>query len=194
MKRILPLALFACALFAPNAHAAATTPSGRLVLSDLTKPSGTVSTTTAGDWVKPASNAFDDGTEHNNNDRSIHEGPAVDWIYTFDRPTRVNAYAVFAPGTGCYNYSKRMPKAWTFEAKKDSDATWTVLDTRSNETGWVALKGRYYAFTNNVAYVSYRFAVTALQSDGDGFVQIDELEFYYDDYNVRAPATVIIVR
>lgn len=69
-------------------------------LVDLTSPSGTVTTTTSGDWVKPAKNAFDNGTAHNNDDRSIHSGTTVDWIYTFDTPTKVNAYRVFTPGTG----------------------------------------------------------------------------------------------
>ena len=100
---------------------------------DLTSPSGTVTTTTAGDWVKPVKNAFDNGTAHNNDDRSIHSGTTVDWIYTFDSPTKVNAYSLYSPGTAAYNYDKRMPKTWTFEAKNAEDATWTVLDTQSSE-------------------------------------------------------------
>ena len=150
---------------------------------DLTSPSGTVTTTTAGDWVKPAKNAFDNGTAHNNDDRSIHSGTTVDWIYTFDTPTKVNAYSLSAPGTAAYNYDKRMPKTWTFEAKNAEDATWTVLDTQSSETGWSALESRYYEFVNNTAYDSYRFAVTAIQSGSDSYVQIDELEFYFINDN-----------
>lgn len=146
---------------------------------DLTSPSGTVTTTTAGDWVKPAKNAFDNGTAHNNDDRSIHSGTTVDWIYTFDTPTKVNAYSLYAPGTAPYFYDKRMPKTWTFEAKNAEDATWTVLDTQSSETGWSALESRYYEFVNNTAYDSYRFAVAAVQSGSDSYVQIDELEFYF---------------
>ena len=159
-------------------------------LVDLTSPSGTITTTTSGDWVNPAKNAFDNGTAHNNDDRSIHSGTTVDWIYTFDTPTKVNAYRVFAPGTGCYNYDKRMPKTWTFEAKKAADATWAVLDTQSSETGWKALEKRYYAFVNNTAYDSYRFAVTAYQSGSDDYVQIDELEFYY--INADAPSLGVV--
>ena len=150
---------------------------------DLTSPSGTVTTTTAGDWVKPAKNAFDNGTAHNNDDRSIHSGTTVDWIYTFDSPTKVNAYSLYSPGTAAYNYDKRMPKTWTFEAKNAEDATWTVLDTQSSETGWSALESRYYEFVNNTAYDSYRFAVTAIQSGSDSYVQIDELEFYFINDN-----------
>ena len=150
---------------------------------DLTSPSGTVTTTTAGDWVKPAKNAFDNGTAHNNDDRSIHSGTTVDWIYTFDSPTKVNAYSLYSPGTAAYNYDKRMPKTWTFEAKNAEDATWTVLDTQSSETGWSALESRYYEFVNNTAYTSYRFAVTAVQNGSDDYVQLDELEFYFINDN-----------
>ncbi len=172
-------AMIAFAIAAPSAYAAAVTPPEGVELTDLTSPSGTVTTTTAGDWVKPAKNAFDNGTAHNNDDRSIHSGPPVDWIYTFDTKTKVNAYKVYCPSTTPYYYDKRMPKTWTFEAKNAEDAAWTVLDTQSSETGWSALESRYYEFENNTAYDSYRFAVTAVQSGSDNFVQIDELEFFY---------------
>jgi hypothetical protein len=150
-----------------------------IVLTDLTSPSGTITTTTSGDWVKPAKNAFDNGTGHNNDDRSIHSGTTVDWIYTFEEPTKVNAYKVYVPGTGPYFYDKRMPKNWTFEAKNAADATWTILDTQSDETGWSALESRYYEFRNTTAYDSYRFAVTANQAGSDAYIQIDELEFFF---------------
>ena len=155
-----------------------------IVLTDLTSPSGTVTTTTAGSWVQPAKNAFDNGTKHNNDDRSIHSGTTVDWIYTFDTKTKVNAYKVYCPDASLWNHDKRMPRTWTFEAKNVEDATWTVLDTQSNETGWSGLESRYYEFTNNTAYDSYRFAVTA-DNGGDGYIQIDELEFFY--VNTDAP-------
>ena len=177
-------AMIAFAIAAPSAYAAATTPPEGVELTDLTSPSGTVTTTTTGDWVKPAKNAFDNGTAHNNDDRSIHSGTSVDWIYTFDAKTKVNAYKVYCPSTTPYNYDKRMPKTWTFEAKNAEDATWIVLDTQSSETGWTALESRYYAFENNTAYDSYRFAVTA-DNGGDGYIQIDELEFFY--VNTDAP-------
>ena len=130
MKRILPLVLLASALAAPSARAAATTPPEGIVLEDLTNPSGAVSTTASGSWVKPAKNAFDNGTKHNNDDRSICGGTAAAWIYTFDEPTKVNAYKVFTPGSGTYSYNTRMPRTWTFEAKNAAGATWTGLDTQ----------------------------------------------------------------
>ena len=51
-----------------------------IVLMDLTSPSGTVTSTASDDWTKPATNAFDNGTAHNNDDRSIHSGPPVDGL------------------------------------------------------------------------------------------------------------------
>ena len=181
--RLIVAAMVAAAfLVAPSARAAATTPPEGVVLTDLTSPSGTVTTTASGSWVKPAKNAFDNGTKHNNDDRSICGGTTVDWIYTFEEPTKVNAYKVYTPQGGNsnpYYFDKRMPRTWTFEAKNASDATWTVLDTQSNETGWSALESRYYEFGNNKAYDSYRFAVTANQAGSDAYIQIDELEFFY---------------
>jgi hypothetical protein len=165
-----------------------------IVLTDLTSPSGTVTTTAAGSWVKPAKNAFDNGTKHNNDDRSICGGTTVDWIYTFDTPTKVNAYKVYAPGTGPYFYDKRMPKTWTFEAKNAGDATWTVLDTQSSETGWTALESRYYEFLNNTVYDSYRFAVTANQAGSDNYIQIDELEFFYVNRGIPVLGAVALAR
>ncbi len=155
------------------------------VLTDLTNPNGAVTTTTTGDWVKPAKNAFDNGTAHNNDDRSIHSGTTVDWIYTFDSPTVVNAYKVYCPSTTPYFYDKRMPKTWTFEAKNAEDVMWAVLDAQSSETGWSSLESRYYEFQNNTAYDSYRFAVTANQDESDSYIQIDELEFFY--INTESP-------
>ena len=183
-----------CTFTAPSAYAAATTPPEGATLTDLTNPNGTVTTTTSGDWVKPAKNAFDNGTKHNNDDRSVHSGSSVDWIYTFDEPTKVNAYKVYAPGTGPYNYDKRMPRTWTFEAKNAADATWTTLDTQPDETGWQALENRYYEFRNYTAYDSYRFAVTANQADGDSYIQIDELEFFFVNRGKPELGTVSLVR
>ena len=164
-----------------------------IVLTDLTSPSGTVTTTTAGSWVKPAKNAFDNGTAHNNDDRSICGGTTVDWIYTFDTKTKVNAYKVYAPGTAAYEYNTRMPKAWTFEAKNAEDTTWTVLDTQSDETGWTALASRFYQFANNTAYDSYRFAVTA-NNGGQNYIQIDELEFFFINQDGPALGDVALSR
>jgi len=158
----------------------ADTPPEGVTLVDLTSPdtSGThVTTSNANGWAKPAKNAFDNGTKHNNDDRSIRNGVPTDWIYTFDSPTIVNAYKLYAPGTGPYQYSQRMPKDWTFEAKNKSDANWIILDSRSNESGWGALESRFFNFKNYMAYDSYRFNVTA-HNGGDGYVQIDELEYF----------------
>ena len=91
--------LLLSSLAALSAFGAASTPPEGVALVDLTSPSGNVTTTAKGSWVKPAKNAFDNGTKHNNDDRSICSGTTVDWIYTFDTPTVVNAYKLYAPGS-----------------------------------------------------------------------------------------------
>jgi len=85
----------------------ADTPPEGVTLVDLTSPDelGThVTTSNATGWTKPAKNAFDNGTKHNNDDRSIRSGVPTDWIYTFDSATIVNAYKLYAPGTSPYQY------------------------------------------------------------------------------------------
>ena len=166
-----------CAFALSPACGGSTTPPEGVTLEDLTNPDGKITTTTAGNWIKPAKNAFDNGTKHNNDDRSIHDGKTVDWIYTFEEPTKVNAYKVYVPGSasGC---ETRMPRTWSFEAKNNDDAEWKTLDVQLSETGWNKLESRYYAFVNNTAYDSYRFAVTD-NNNGDNYIQIDELEYFF---------------
>ena len=149
-------------------------------LEDLTSPSGTVTTTSSGSWVKPAKNAFDNGTKHNNDDRTIIQNTAsADWTYDFGTPTVVNAYRLWSPSSTPYFYDKRMPKNWTFAGKNDGDADWTLLDEQTDQTGWGALEGRYYEFVNETPFRYYRFLSTAANPGSDGYTQFDELEYFY---------------
>lgn len=161
---------------------AETVPAG---LVDLTNPNGKVTTSNNESWPSAAKNAFDNGTAHNNNDRSICQSLKVEWVYTFDEPTLVNAYAVWAPlsTSGVYYWDTRMPKAWTFEGSSDYNpatktGTWTVLDTETDQTGWTSHEGRFYLAPNRKAYTSYRY-LTSANNGGDGYTQIDELEFFH---------------
>lgn len=183
MSRLFVVLFAACAAVVSFfSRAADTVPEG-VTLTDLTNPNGTVTTSNTESWTKPAKNAFDNGTAHDNNDRSIVQSKVAEWVYTFDEATLVNYYMVRSAGTACYNYDKRMPSAWTFSGSNDYDpstkkGTWTVIDSRTAETGWGAVESRYYATENVTAYTSYRF-LTSADNGGDGYIQIDELEFYF---------------
>ena len=87
----------------------------------------------------------------------------------------------------------RAPKTWTIYGSNDynpanaspatagndmSSATWTVIDSRSNETDWT--NGGYRAFTCNgdytTAYQSIRICVTACNASE--WLTFAEIEYY----------------
>ena len=105
------------------------------------------------------------------------EVPAAFLVYEFDVPTVVDGLRVH--NSGLWGETTRAPKNWTFEGSNDN-ATWTVLDTRTNETGWVANKIRTFTFANTTAYKYYKFNCTKNVSSGSGYVAIYELEFLAD--------------
>ncbi|XLQ19940.1 MAG: SPRY domain-containing protein [Candidatus Moraniibacteriota bacterium] len=87
-------------------------------------------------------------------------------------------YSVRSRDTGADTSS---PKDWTFEGSNDAN-TWTALDTRSAEMGWLDIEKRNYSgFTNDTAYRYYRLNITA--NNGQSYVSISELEFFADQHN-----------
>ena len=107
--------------------------------------------------------------------------PAMYVDYAFNTATAVNAYSVRNAGNGGANQTDRAPNTWTFEGSDDG-TTWTVLDARTNETGWASAEIRLYKFDNSHAYTHYRYSCTALNGKTDCF-QVHEIEFY----NTTAP-------
>lgn len=102
-------------------------------------------------------------------------------VYKFNEATAVNMLRVWngSNSGGGASSAERSPKAWTFEASNDGE-TWTTLDTRTNETGWSASgEQRDYSFSNDTAYVYYKFDCTELCSASATYLQLWELEFYY---------------
>lgn len=58
-----------------------------------------------------------------------------------------------------------MPKDWTFEGWTGS--VWDVLDTQTNESGWVKDETRSYTFSNTTAYIKYRINISANNGHAD---------------------------
>ncbi|XLQ20057.1 MAG: discoidin domain-containing protein [Candidatus Moraniibacteriota bacterium] len=76
----------------------------------------------------------------------------------------------------------RAPKDWTFEGSNDAN-TWTALDVRSAEMGWIANEKRNYSgFINDTAYRYFRLNITANNGDAS-YTDISELEFFADQHN-----------
>ena len=67
------------------------------------------------------------------------------------------------------------PKDWTFEGSNDG-SNWTILDTRTNESGWSVYEERSYEFSNTSNYLYYRINITA--NNGSTFTGIAEMEMY----------------
>ncbi len=102
-------------------------------------------------------------------------------VYKFNEATAANMLRVWngSNSAGGVSSAERSPKAWTFEASNDGE-TWITLDTRTNETGWSASgEQRDYSFSNDTAYVYYKFDCTELCSASATYLQLWELEFYY---------------
>ena len=102
-------------------------------------------------------------------------------VYKFNEATAANMLRVWngSNSAGGVSSAERSPKAWTFEASNDGE-TWTTLDTRTNEPDWSANgEMRDYSFSNDTAYVYYKFDCTELCSASATYLQLWELEFYY---------------
>jgi gliding motility-associated-like protein len=63
--------------------------------------------------------------------------------------------------TSANDAQTRDPKDWTLEGSND-DATWTILDTRTNELFPNRAQRKLYDFNNTVAYKYYRLNITAI--------------------------------
>ena len=101
-------------------------------------------------------------------------------VYRFNEPTAVNMVRVWNGDDdhGGWSSAKRSPKDWTFQGSHDG-VNWTILDARTNETGWSANgESRDYSFTNDTAYAYYKFDCTELNGATD-YLQIWELDFFY---------------
>lgn len=157
-------------------------------LTDLTDDTASrVTTTSTGEWLKGPGTAFHNKGEANKdaNFRVIKNVTALNFIYTFDDPTCVNGYAFCMFNNGM---PKRAPLKWniygsnTFDpgTKAEPDGTWTLIDSRDNETEWGVTEYRYFAFGNGAAYKSYKVDILSPQEGHDNYIQFNFMEFFFD--------------
>ena len=97
--------------------------------------------------------------------------------YQFQTDTVVNAYRIWNQGKTGYSQAERAPSAFYLEGTSDG-LTWTTLDSRSGQTGWDIGEPRVFEFRNKTAYPYYRMTFTAGNGDKDGWVMIQELEYF----------------
>jgi hypothetical protein len=92
------------------------------------------------------------------------------WLrYQMTRPTIITSYDV----TSGNDFPGRDPKNWTFEGSLDG-YTWTVLDTRTNQTFANRFVTNPYTFGNTTPYLYYRLNISANQ-EGKDATQLSEL-------------------
>lgn len=96
--------------------------------------------------------------------------------YTFKTNKVVNAYRIWNQVAN-YSPNKHAPKAFYFEGSLDGN-TWVKLDSQANQTGWKAGEPRVFEFSNTVAYKHYRMNFTSNNGEADGYVIIQELEYF----------------
>jgi hypothetical protein len=101
---------------------------------------------------------------------------ATPWIvYQFAPGTTyaIDSYTV----TSANDVPTRDPKSWRLEGTNDPAlATWTVLDTRTDETFASRFQTNAYSFKNTTSYAAYRFFVVA--NSGATSFQLAELELF----------------
>jgi hypothetical protein len=103
-------------------------------------------------------------------------GAATPWIvYQFAAGTTyvIDSYTL----TSANDVPTRDPKTWRLEGTNDPAlATWTVLDTRTDETFASRFQTNAYSFKNTTSYAAYRFFVVA--NSGATAFQLAELELF----------------
>ncbi len=104
------------------------------------------------------------------------------WVYyEFKTNTVVNAYRIWNQyGTATYFPVERAPKDFYLEGGiiNEGSVTWTMLDSRSDQTGWESGEPRVFEFRNKTPYKLYRMTFTAGNGDKQNYVMIQELEYF----------------
>jgi hypothetical protein len=150
-------------------------------MASATTPSGVASAST--EYLTPnyaAWKAFDHSNAAQANAWLSQAGVTTGWLkYQFPTPQVITRYTVQTENTA----SSTAPKNWTFEGSNDN-STFTVLDTRTNETYSGAGAVNTYTISNSAAYTYYRINVTANNGYAN-WMAIGELQLM----NLQYPTT-----
>ncbi|VGO23556.1 discoidin domain-containing protein [Pontiella sulfatireligans] len=121
-----------------------------------------------------AANAFDG----NVNTLWKHHSPYGSWIQSaLPAALKVIEYSITS-GTGA---QANDPKNWTLMGSNDGGATWTILDTRSNELFSARNQTRNFTAASSGDFELYRLEITAVQDPASAdSVQLAELQLTDD--------------
>lgn len=156
----------------PDTQGTTLTPGSRIsfvpVMSDNTTPTGTVSSSPVS---ADAYKVFDGDPSS----QVLFVGDTAGHIQYQAAAARVSdKYWITAPPEA--TYADLMPKAWEIQGSNDG-SSWTTLDTRKGETGWISGETRYYDMPNETAYSYLRFAWSGAGSASFSDTRIAEIGF-----------------
>jgi predicted alpha-1,6-mannanase (GH76 family) len=109
---------------------------------------------------------------------------ASSW-FQYQAPTaqKANLYSL----SSANDDATRDPKSWTLSGSDDG-SSWTVLDTRSNQSFFGRKVTQFYPFANDKAYTYYRLKVTGNQ--GASLIQFSDWQLFYSDKAATGIKTV----
>ncbi len=147
---------------------------------DLTEPIAANVSSSSAFAYSSASCAFSDNFTWNDGSGRIMVAQAslpMELIYDFGEGNAktVRYYRLYGNGPAS---AGRMPKNWTMQGSNDR-LNWTLLDTRTEETGWTFDDNvRTYSLDNSASYRYYRMEFTATQAPDAAYLSFAQLEFF----------------
>jgi hypothetical protein len=110
------------------------------------------------------------------NSKWLNGGGNTAWVkFEYSSAQVFNTYSL----TSGNDVNERDPKDWTMSGSNDGP-TWTLLDTRSNQSMWINRNSTIdFSFPNTTAYLFYKLNIT--DNHGDWIMQLSELSFSFLD-------------
>lgn len=130
---------------------------------------GTQASTTVELW-----RAFDGTTARWASNSYTVSTPVIFTVNFKDRKRNIFKYSLKCDNSA--SYLTQMPKKWEFQGSNDS-VTWTTIDTRQNQTSWVANEKREYIVSSPNSYQNYRF--NFIENNGNiSYIGLEEIELF----------------
>jgi hypothetical protein len=107
----------------------------------------------------------------------LGSGGGVDWLRLDVGSGNSFVMGAYDVQSGVGGLPARCPRNWTMQGSNDG-TTWTTVDTRTNQTSWLAGQVRsFIPATQTTAYRYFRLNITANNGDAT-FTEVDELSLY----------------
>jgi hypothetical protein len=161
--------------------------------SGFTDPLPTMTSNTTPSGVASANSYLDGFDAWQAMDKDLSEGngwstndnDVTGWLgYEWATPKTIKRYSIYS-----FAYAAaQAPKDWAIEGSNDG-TSWTVLDTRANETAWVFGTPKTYNVTAPGAYTHYRINISA-NNGGPTYIMVSELKL--EEYAPTSTGVTIV--